>query len=229
MRRGNKHFLHIVLVLGLMRRNTHAAAVLRLILRHRQALDISRMRQGDDDVLFVDEIRVLDGAVIHGNFRAAGRRIAVFDVDEVGADNRHHPFLVRENIFEVGDRRFESCQFVFEFIHFERGEPLQTHFQNCVRLLFVQLESFRQFGDRRELIRRFLDDLNHLVDIRKRQNESRNDMRALLRLVQLIPGTPRNDFLLMREVVSENFPEIQSPRLRAVFHERQHDDAVGNL
>ena len=84
MRAGNEHLFHIVLILGLMRGNAHAAAVLRLIFGNGQTLDISRVRQGNDDVLSIDQIRVLDIAVIDGNLRAAGRRVTPLDFGEVG-------------------------------------------------------------------------------------------------------------------------------------------------
>lgn len=189
-----------------MARNAHAAAILRLVFRNGKALDIPRMRQGNDHVLPVNEVRLFNGPVIDGNFRAAGGRIAVFDVDEVAADNRHHAAFVGENVFEVGNRRFQSRQLFPELFHFQRSQSLQAHFENGVRLLFVQLERFRQLCDRDEFIRGFLDDLDDFVDVRQSEHESRDDMRALLRLVEVVAGAAGDDVFLMFEIIVENIP-----------------------
>ena len=54
-------------------------------------------------------------------------------------------------------------------------------------------------------------------------------MRALFRFVEFEARAAGDDFFLMRQIILQNFAQIQRFRLGAVFHKRQHNQAVRNL
>ena len=96
---AHEHVLDKVVLFGFMPRNTHAAAVLHAVFGNGETLDVSAVRHGNHNVLFVDQIGVLDIAVIDGNLRFTGRRIFAADRKQVGADDRHNAAFVRQNVF----------------------------------------------------------------------------------------------------------------------------------
>ena len=98
MRGRNEQSFDKVLVLGLMRRNAHAASPLRLVFGNGLTLDVARMRHGDDDVLALDQIFDIDLAVVVGKFGAALGRILFHDRAKVGLDDLQNARFVGEDI-----------------------------------------------------------------------------------------------------------------------------------
>ena len=204
MRRADEHLLHEVVVLGAVRRDAHAAAVLRAVFGDGDALDIAAVRHGDDDVLLVDEVLVLDLAEVDGDLRLARGGILILDGEQVRLDDVEHALFVRQDIFEVGDGEVELFELLFELFHLEGSEALKAHFEDGVRLFFGQFKRRRELLRRVVLVRRLLDDADDLVDIGERQDEPFQDMGALLRLGELEAGAAGDDLLLMGEVVDED-------------------------
>ena len=88
-----------ILFLGFVRGHAPPAAALRAVLRHGNALDIAEMRHADDDILFFDEVGDIDLAVIVGELRLPGRRILLFDVEQIRFHDLPHAEFVCQNIF----------------------------------------------------------------------------------------------------------------------------------
>ena len=95
VRRADEHLLHEVVLLGAVRRDAHAAAVLCAILGDGNALDVARMGHGDDDVLLVDEVLILDLAEIDGDLRLARGGIFCLDRKQIGLDDLQHARFFR--------------------------------------------------------------------------------------------------------------------------------------
>ena len=62
------------------------------------ALDVPAVRHGDDDVLLVDEVFVLDLAEVDGDLRLALGGILRLDGEQVGLDDVQNAALVGENV-----------------------------------------------------------------------------------------------------------------------------------
>ena len=229
VRGADEHILHKVLFLGFMSRDADAAAVLRLVFGDGQTLGIAAVREGNDNVLHGNEVLVLDVAFARGYFRFTGRRIAVFDVREVIFNDFQHAAFARKNIFEVGDGVVQSVEFVLQFFHFQRGQTLQAHFKDGVRLFFVQFECRAKTSVGVVFVGGFLDDFHHFVHVGKREHEPFHDVRALFRFVEIETGAAHDDFFLMVDVFGQNFPKVEHFGFGALAHERQKVDAVRNL
>ena len=98
MRGRHEHLLDEVVLFGAVRRYADAAAVLRAVLGDGDALDISAVRHGDHDVFLVDQILVLDRAVIDGNLRFPLGGIFRLNRKQIVFDDREHARFVRENV-----------------------------------------------------------------------------------------------------------------------------------
>ena len=202
VRGADEHLLDEVVLFGAVPRDAHAAAVLGAVFGDGEALDIAAARHGDDDVLLVDEVFVLDRAVVDGDLRAAGGGILLPDLHEVGADDGENARLVGEDIAKVRDGRVQRVELFSELFHFEGSEALQSHLEDGVRLLFAEREGLEELRGRIVLIARALDDGDDFVDVGKRQNEAFDDMRALFRPREIEAGAAGDDFLLVFEVVN---------------------------
>ena len=229
MRGAYEHLLDEVVLLRAMPRDAHAAAILRAVFGNGETLHIARMGHGNDDVLLVDEVLVLDLAVIDGDLRLSLGGIFRLDGKQIVLDDFEHAPFAPENVFEVSDRCAQPFQLLFELLHFEGSETLQAHFENRVRLPLGKLERGGQAFRRLVLIRRFLDDPDDLVDIGERKDKPFDDMRALLGAGKIELRAADDDFLLVVEIVHENLAQVEDFRLGAVLDERQKDNAVGSL
>lgn len=229
VRGTHEHLLHEVVVLGAVCRDPHAAAVLRAVFGDGDALDVAAVRHGDDHVLLVDEILVLDLAEVDGDLRPARGGIFRLDGEKVGLDDVEHALFIGEDVSQIGDGRLELRKFLLQLLHLEGGEALETHFENGVCLFIGQFKGGGQLGRGVVLVRRFLDDADDFVDVGKREDEPFDNVRALFRLAEVEARAPRDDLLLVREIADEDLPQIEQLGFGAVLHERQQDDAVGHL
>src|SRR5690606_17895010 len=89
MGRSNKQLTDPVVILRLHAAFAFASALLRLIGRSGCAFDVARMRNGDDHVLFLNQILNLDLGFVIFNSRAAILTVTFFDVLKFGHDQRH--------------------------------------------------------------------------------------------------------------------------------------------
>ena len=71
--------------------------------------------------------------------------------------------------------------------------------------------------------------MDDLVDVVLGNEQTFQQMCPLLRLFQVIPGAPGEDFFLMLQVLVDDLPQGKNLRLLLVVHQRQHDNAEAGL
>src|SRR5690606_10589950 len=125
-----------ILILCGHARTALAAAPLRAIGRERNALDIAVMADGDDHILALDKILILELAFRFRKFRAARRRKFIFDRRQLVAHDAEHTLAGAENIEIVLDLLAKPLQLIPNFITAKRSEALQAQFKDRARLLF---------------------------------------------------------------------------------------------
>ena len=138
MGRGDEEPCDEILVTCLHPRAALAAAPLRAIGRERHPLDIAKMRDGDDHVLALDKILVVDARRIVENDRPARRRMGGLDRDHLILDDRKEPGARTQNVEIIGDLDAELVQRFGDFVAAERGQALQPQFKDRPRLRFGQ-------------------------------------------------------------------------------------------
>ena len=114
------------------------------------------MRHGDDHVLALNEILVLDARRVVENDRAARRRMGGFDREHFILDDRKEPGARTQDVEIIGDLGAELVQGLGDFLAAKRGQALQPEFENGPRLGFGKLavaildEHMTRVGDERD-------------------------------------------------------------------------------
>ena len=102
------------------------------------------MGHGDDDVLLVDEVRVLDLAEIDGDLRLALGGVFCLDREEIGLDDLQHARFLGEDILEVGNGRVQRFQFFSTSSEVRRCRRISRMAFACLSESSNAAVSFRQ-------------------------------------------------------------------------------------
>src|SRR5262249_31421439 len=101
-----------------------AAAPLRAIGRERHALDVALVADGDDHVLALDQVLVLDFAFHLENFGAARGAELGFDRAELLLDDGNDAGSRAQNVEIVADLGTERLELAADLVAAERGQAL---------------------------------------------------------------------------------------------------------
>ena len=112
-----------------------AAAALRPVGRERHALDVAEMRDGDDHVLALDQVLVLDLAFLIDDHGAARRGEVLLHIGELVLDDALDARARAQDVEIVGDLGGELVELVLDLVAAERGEALQAQIEDRARLL----------------------------------------------------------------------------------------------
>ena len=196
-----------------------AAAMLRPVGREGHALDVARMADGDDHVLALDQVLVLEIGVRIEDLGSPRRRVRGADLGQLGTDDPHDAGARAQDVEIVGDLSGKLGQLLADLVATERREALQAKVENGARLGVRQavgavgvhrmLRVVDQSDQRRDVVGRPVaphqglacririgagaDDPDHFVDIGDRGGEAAQDMGALARLGQ-------SRYLVRREI-----------------------------
>ena len=156
MGRGDKQPRDEILVARLHSGAALAAAPLRAIGLKGNPLDVTKMRHGDNHVLPLNEILVLDARRIVENEGPARRRMGGFHRDHLVLDDGKKTPARPQNGEIIGDLDAELVQGLRDFVASKRGQALQPEFENGPRLGFRKLagavlgEHTARVGDERD-------------------------------------------------------------------------------
>src|SRR5580704_10633325 len=111
-----------------------AAALLRAVERERSALDVAAVGDGDELILFDDEI--LDRELALGFDDLSASRIGefFFDFVELARDQFQQFLLVSENFLVARNQIDSFFVFVFDFLALERSKAAQREIEDRLRL-----------------------------------------------------------------------------------------------
>ena len=135
--------------------------------------------------------------------------------------------VVGQDVAQVGDPVLHFLVFLFDFFPFQAGQAAQAHVENRRGLLVAEAEFAHQglFGDFIGL--RFANRPDDFVDVIQRNEQAFQDMGPGQRLFQFKFAAPRNDDLLVIQIVMEDF--LQGQDAGMAVDEGQHDDTEGFL
>jgi len=203
-------------VVFLLMRGDHAlaAAALPSVRRDGEPLDVAGMGHGDDHVLFGDQVLDRELALIGDDLGAPLVAETVGQLRQLFLQDLHPPRLGREDLLAFLDELADVLQLLLELRDLEGGEPGQPHVEDFGRLLLRQLEPLaqRRVGARRVL--RFLDELDHFVDMIDGDLQAFEDVLAVLRALQLELGAQCDDGVAMFDEMLQQLEERQLPRRR---------------
>ena len=227
VRGGGEHVHDGVLLAGGDALLAHAALALRGILAHAGALDVAVLREGEDALLLLDEILNVDLVLDVLNFGLALVAVLVANFDQLVLEDALEHRFVGKKLNEVGDLLFQLVILVLELFAVETLQGLQAHFKNGLRL---------NVGERKARHELFLgvvvagaDDVDDLVDVVLRDEESLQQVLALARLLEVVLRAAGDDLLLIGEVFIENVAQGEDLRLLLVIDQREHIDGEAGL
>ena len=224
---GGKHVADVVLVAGGDALLAHAALGLGRVFADRRALDIAVVGQGIDALLLLDEILNVDLVLHILNFRLAFVAVLVGDGGQLLLQDGLHQRLVAEDPQEVGDALLQLLVLVLQLLPVETLQGLQAHIQNGLGLHIVQTKAGHQvfLG----VVVAGADDADDLVNVVLSDQQTLQQMGALLGLLQVEAGAADDDLFLELEILVDDVPQGEDLGLALVFHKGQHIDGEGGL
>ena len=135
--------------------------------------------------------------------------------------------MAGEQVFQVSNTFLNFFVFFFNLFPFQSGKTTKTHIQNGNSLLFGKLEVVHQcyLGDSIGL--GFTDGSDYRINVVQRDQEAFQDMSLGLSLVQFKLASPGYYFLLMFQVVIQDFLQVQFPWMS--IHQSQHNGSKCGL
>ncbi|MCY1171370.1 hypothetical protein D9M73_114790 [compost metagenome] len=245
VRAGHEQVRDRVFILGGHARTALAAARLGAEGVERGALDIALHRHGDDHVLALDQILIVNAIGGGGDVGLARGREFGADRDQFLAHHREQLGAIGENGEQFGDRIGEALQFVADLVATECGEAVEAQIEDRTDLQFGQaigvaghfdFDRFDQLDERRDLgdwpvarqqrfarcggAGRAADHADDLVEVGHRDDETQQQMRPVARLGELELGTAGDDFLAEGHERGDDIAQVE--QFRAAATDRQH-------
>src|SRR5262249_16600557 len=192
--------------------------------RQRRAFDVTRMGQGDHDILVRDQVfeRQLDAAF--NDLSAALVGVILLNRAQLFDDHVSQRALVRQNLFQLGDQFDPLFVLVNQLLSFERRQATELHIENRLRLNLRELELVDQslLG----VIGRFraADQLDDLVNDVNGLLQAFQYVRAVFGLLQLIQRAVAHDLAAEGDELVERLDQIENPRLAVDDREVDHSE-----
>ena len=227
MRRAHEEVLDVVLVLHVHPGDADAAALLLAVGGQRKRLDVARVRDRDDHLLVGDQVLDVDLVLGVRDLGPAVVAVGVLDLEQLLADQAHHLGLVAEDVAQVLDALDDLVVLGLDLVGLQGGQALETEVEDRLRLEARQLEALDQPVARRVRVARAADQLDHLVDVRDRDQQALEDVEPRLALAELVLRAAHDHVALVVDVVADD--RQQAERARHAVDQGDHVHAEGRL
>ena len=194
MGRSNAEVAHEIFFAGRHTLGTTAAATLRAIERDRITLDISEMGQGDDHVLFDNQVFVRDAIDRLSELCSALIPVLRFDFAKLVEHDLKDALVRRKQCLQVVDFQAKLGEFVEDALPLHRGQSAQAHIEDSLGLSLRERVALHQLFAGTRGVRGGTDKRDDLVEMIERDREAFEDMCAGLGLSQVINRAPNDDF-----------------------------------
>ena len=179
---GHEDFIDHVVLDGGHAADSHAAAVLSLECVAAHTLDITHPGHRHDNILIGDQILV-GQLIVKSDLCAALIAVFVADQDDLFADDAEQLVVITENRLVLGDPCEKFFVLVLDLLPLQSGQGAQAHLDDRVRLNIGKIKAFHEFGFRNLDIFRTADDLDDFIDVIEGDQQTFQDMTAVLRLL----------------------------------------------
>ena len=163
----------------------YTATVLRAVLGQRRALDIAHVRNGNYHVVVGVEIFGIELLRRVDYLRTTLVAVLLLHVEQLLLDDLHLHLDTRQNVVEILDRTLQLVALGHELLARQSYQRTQSHLDDSRRLQLRQIEARLQrlLGLVDGL--RSSDDIDNLVDVVLRRNQTQNYMQPLFGLLQI--------------------------------------------
>ena len=131
---GDEEVAHDVLFARRHADEALAAAALLPVRLERRALDVARVRRGDDDVLVGDEVFDAEVAGLLDEVGAALVAVLRPDRAQLVEDDGHHQLVARQNGAQLLDELHQLGELVDDLLPLEARQALELHVEDRLRL-----------------------------------------------------------------------------------------------
>ena len=199
--RADVEVLDVVVLFEVHPHHPDAAAVLLAVGGERQPLDVAGGGQRDHHLLVGDHVLDPDVALEVGELGAALVAVGLDDFGQLVLDQAHHPGFVAEDRPQLADPLHQVGVLGADFVGLERGQALQAHVEDRLRLLARELEFLDQAVAGGVGVARGADQFDHRVEVVERDQQALEDVGAGLGPAQLVLGAAGDDLALVVDVV----------------------------
>ena len=224
---GDEEVLDPVLFLGRGALEAPPAAALPLIGGDRDPLDVAGVGDGDDHVLFGDQILDREVVLIREDLGAAVVSEGLGDLLHLLLQDAHPARLGGQNSLQVLDGGLHLLELGLQLLDLEAGELRQPHVEDGLGLLLAQLEPLAEPGVGIGHVLRLLDDLDDFVDVVHRDLQAVEDVLPGLGRVEIELGAPNDHLVAVRDESLEQV--LQRQDLRGSTDQGKHDHPEGGL
>ena len=137
---------------------------------------------------------------------------ALGDLIEFLTDQFSHPSRVAEQRLELGDLGAELVALGLQLDPAELGEPAQLELEDVVGLQHAEVEDVDQAGARLRRVVARPDQLDDLVDVEDRDQQSLDEVQPLLAPGQAVPGATGDDLDPVIEVDPQQLAQPEGQR-----------------
>ena len=204
-----------------------SAAALRPVQGQGVALDVAEVREGDDHVLFDDQVLVRNPVDCLDNLGAALIPESLDDFAQFVDDDPEDTLVALQQILEVRNFQPQLLEFVDDLLALHRSQGAEAHLENRLGLALGKIEALLELGARGGCVRRGANQCDDLVQVVEGNHEAIEDMRPLFCPGKVIDRPADDHFLAELDEMAERF--LDRKRLGPAVHEREQIDREGRL
>src|SRR3954471_17681087 len=224
---GDEQVLHPVIGLEVGAVEPPPPATLPLVGGDRDPLDVARVGDGDDHVLFGDQVLDRELALVAQDLGSTVIAELFHHLGHLALEDAHPLGLAGQDALELLDHPSDLLELGLQLLDLEAGQLGQPHVEDGVALLLAQPEPLAQPGVGLGRVLRTADDLDHLVDVVDGDLEALEDVLPGFRRGQLELGPADDDVVPVLDVALEQL--LQVHHLRHALVQGEHDHAEGGL
>ena len=205
-----------------------ASALLRAKDAQRLPLHVTAVGQCHYDFLFEHEVLSGElGSLLPGDLGPAVIAVFLDQLVHVFLDQEPHLLVAGQDAFQVGDRLDHLLVLLIDLAALQPSQAAEGQSQHRLRLALAQTELRLQLSRRHVLVGGGADRLDHLVEVVEADLEALEDVRPLLRPLEVVPRTPQDH---VAPVIDEQLERLlQTEHDRAAVDDREHDHAECRL
>ena len=225
---SNKEVLDKVVLFERDALNTLATTLLRAINLNRNALYITCVSDGNNHILFSDEVlnvQVLN--VLVRNLCTTLISIAVRNFSELISDNSQNLVLMGEKILVIGNIKSKLRNLIHKILTRQAGKTAKTHLKDCLTLNLIQTKALVHTLLCFSIILRAANDVNNLVDVIDCGQKTFQNVDALLCFIQVKFSTTAYNINLVINVMTQNLTKRKGTRY--AINQRQVNNAKVGL
>ncbi len=176
------------------------------------ALDVTHVRNGDDHGVVGIEVLGIELMVEGNDFRTALVAILLLDLLQFLLHDLLAALGIVQYLLQVGNKLHQVIVLLVQLVYAQARQLREAHVNDGLRLQLVQFEALLQVALGIAGRLGVADDVNHLVNVVDGNDQSFQDVGALLSLLQVVLGATDGDVVAVLDEVLDALLQRQEAR-----------------